>query len=56
MLRRLDPERKLFVAISNVAFDNVFQREGIQTFVDDYKMSLLVIDIASQEVIQWIPK
>lgn len=56
VLRRMDPERQLFVAVSIVAFDNVFQREGIRTIVEDYRMSLLVIDIVNQEVIQWIPK
>ena len=56
VLRRMEPERRLFVAVSQVAFDNVFQREGIQAIVDDYKMSLLVVDIVSEEVIEWIPK
>lgn len=56
VLRRLDPNRKLFIAISKVAFDSIFQREGIQTFVEDYQMSVLVVDLGSQEVTQWIPR
>jgi hypothetical protein len=55
-LRRLEPERQLFVAISHIAYDTVFQDEAIQMLVEDRQMSLLVVNVDSQEVVQWIPQ
>ena len=56
LLRRLEPERQLFVSVSKEVFDTVFQREGIQAIIDDYRMSLLVIDVVHEEVVEWIPR
>lgn len=55
-LRRIDPERHLFVGISHLAFDTVFQSKAIQTLIDELAVSLLVVNTETQEVLQWIRK
>lgn len=53
-LRRVDPDRHLFVGISHIAFDTVFQSKAIQTLIDELAVSLLVVNTETQEVLQWI--
>jgi hypothetical protein len=55
-LKRLEPDRSLYVAISQVAYDTLFQDEAIQMLVEDRQIPLLVVKIDTQEVLRWIPK
>lgn len=53
-LRRIEPERTLYVGISDLVYDSVFQREAVQMLVEDNKVSLLIVDVETEEVIKWI--
>lgn len=53
-LRRIEPDRYIFVAISQEVYLTLFQSEAIQMLIDDHKLPLLIIDTDSQEVVQWI--
>ncbi|MFN8487368.1 MAG: XisH family protein [Caldilineaceae bacterium] len=54
MLRRLEPDRQLYIAISHIAYKSIFQREGIRALVEDNHASLLVVDIENKKVLQWM--
>lgn len=53
-LRELEPERKLYIAINLQTYHSVFQRASIRFLRVENQMSLLVVDVAQEEVIEWI--
>jgi hypothetical protein len=56
LLRRLDPERQIFLAIPETAYYEIFS-EPIGTLVlEDLPLNLLVVDITDRKVKAWIPK
>jgi hypothetical protein len=54
LLKRVDKERKLYLAISEVTNDSLFSREGIRAVLDDYSIPRVVVRIAEEEVVSWI--
>lgn len=55
-LRRVDPDRKLLIGISHITFDTIFQSKAIQILIDELSVSLLVVNIDTEEIVQWIQK
>ena len=53
-LRRIEPERRLYIAVSHLTYDTVFQNKAIQTLMQDYSIAVIVVDIEHKEVRQWI--
>jgi len=53
-LKRIFPERKLYVAINDVAYNAVFLDISGQVLVEDYALKMIVVDAVRQEVIEWI--
>jgi hypothetical protein len=54
VLRRQQPERKLFLAVPEKAFDDFFQTELAQVAIQDHQVDIVVYAIEN-EVIQWKP-
>ena len=54
LLRRINPERKIYLAVSQFEWNTNYQRLSIQTIITDQKISLLIFDSQSEEVVQWI--
>ncbi len=54
LLESAEPESELFLAISSLVFYDFFQLETIQDIVRKDRMSMFVVNIASEEVVQWI--
>lgn len=54
LLARTEPENEMFLAISSLVFNDFFQLKIIQDIVRQDRMFLLIINIASEEVVQWI--
>jgi XisH protein len=54
LLRRVDPNRKLYLAVSQDTHDTVFTREGIQAALDDFAVARLIVSVSDEEVIAWI--
>lgn len=48
-----DPERKLYLAISHEAYVSVFTMKVIQMLIRRNQVPLIVVDIETEEVIQW---
>jgi hypothetical protein len=55
-LRRLEPERELYLAAPAFVVVNEFQsRELWQAFITDENGKVIGYDIESEEIIQWLP-
>jgi XisH protein len=54
-LRLKDPERKLFLAMPEVAYGELFQKEFPRLIVEEYRIDLLIYDVEEEIISQWIP-
>lgn len=52
-LKLADPERKLFLAVPDIAYQTFFQKDFPRMVISEYKLELLVYDIENQEIIAW---
>jgi hypothetical protein len=48
------PERNLYLAISQDTYADFFQRKAIQLVVQRYQVAQLVVNVAREEIVQWI--
>ena len=53
LIQETTPEYDLYLAIDDITYLNFFQREGIKFLVKTNEISLLVVDINNQEIVQW---
>lgn len=49
-LRRLEPERKLYLATSDLAYSTFMESKAIQ----DYKVRLVVVNPDTKEITKWV--
>lgn len=54
LLRRRRPNFSLYLAVTDVAYNVVLRREIFQPALEDYAVSLLVVNPHSEEVVSWI--
>ena len=55
-LEAVEPQRMLFLAITDIAYLTIFQRKSIQHLVNDYQLSFIVVDTEREEIIKWEQK
>lgn len=55
ILRRIDPERQVYLAVPEAMAVELLQRMTMQILREDFGIALVVIDIAQQEVLEWSP-
>jgi hypothetical protein len=48
------PERQLYLAISDEVYVNFFERKAIPFIIQRYHLTLLVVNVAAEEIVQWI--
>ena len=53
LLKQTDADRDLFLAIAEEVYENFFQRPSIQTIIADQKISLLVFNPDTEEIVTW---
>ena len=53
ILRRKDPQRRLYLAVPSNTFDEFFQLEFTQVIIQDYQLSLVIYDVELEEILQW---
>jgi len=53
LLSQTEPERKVYLAVSNDVFEEFFTRPAIQLVIDECQIALIVVDLDSEEVVQW---
>jgi hypothetical protein len=54
LLELTEPERKLYLAINHIVYNTLFQQQTFQVILQRFQLSLLVVNVITQEVEQWI--
>lgn len=54
LLSRTEPERTVYLAVSDVIYERFFTKDGIRFVVSEEEVSLIVVDIDTEELVQWI--
>lgn len=52
-LRKKEPDRVLYLAISDDVYDEFFTNEFIQEAITEHKLKLLIFSIETQEIVLW---
>lgn len=52
-LEEIAPERTLYLALNDRVFHELFEQKAVQLIIKKYKVSLLTVDIAKQEIVKW---
>lgn len=55
LLKRYDPNRKLYLAIPDNVRISVFEEEAGQILIEDGLIQIISVDIASETIVSWIP-
>ena len=55
-LQQIEPERRLFLAVSHITYETILQGEAIQMLLDVNHVPLLVVQTEHEEVLKWMPK
>lgn len=53
-LEEKEPQRKLFLAVPDTAYEDFFQRPFVQKMIRQLSVSLLIYDPIQPSIIQWI--
>jgi len=53
-LEILEPDRKVWLAISKDAWEDFFQRDFIQKAIERFKIGLIIFEVENQTIISWI--
>lgn len=53
-LKRVNPQRQLYLAVTQDVHQEFFQRSAIQEIVIDHQIKLLIFDSRTEEIVQWI--
>jgi hypothetical protein len=54
LLEVTDPERKLFLAVSDLVYSSLFAGKAVQLIRERSGIAILVVRLDSEEVEQWI--
>lgn len=54
LLAKVAPDHKLYLAVSDTAYSQVFRRKSVQVIIEWNHPPLLVVDVLTEEIVQWI--
>ena len=55
LLNKVDPKREIYLAITDIAYDEIFHEPIGKVVMSDLPLKLLVVDVEKVEVKEWIP-
>ncbi|MGB3297339.1 MAG: XisH family protein [Phormidesmis sp.] len=55
LLRQIDPSRQVYLAVGNLDYDQIFSEPIGELVINKLPLNLIVINLESAEVQQWIP-
>jgi hypothetical protein len=55
LLAQVDPEREIYLAITDLTYNEIFSEPIGKVVISDLPLKLLVVDLERAEVKQWIP-
>jgi hypothetical protein len=53
-LKLKTPDRKLFLAVPEIAYDTFFQKEFPQLILQEYQVEILIYDIENEVIVKWL--
>ena len=56
LLNKVDPERELYLAVTDIVYDEIFSEPIGDLVINDLPLRLIVIDSEQPEVREWIPR
>lgn len=54
LLEVTEPDRRLFVVVSEKAYKEFFSQETIQLIINRHGLPLIVVNVEKEEIVQWI--
>ena len=54
LLEEIAPDRKLYVAVSTIAYKSFFKQDVIQLILNNHQLPIIVVDTEMEEIRQWI--
>ncbi|GAB4192248.1 MAG: hypothetical protein Fur006_36440 [Coleofasciculaceae cyanobacterium] len=54
LLEETAPDRKLYVAVSAIAYKTFFNQDVIQLILNRHQLPLIIVDTEVEEIWQWI--
>lgn len=54
LLKRTEPDREIFLAVERKVWEDYFRLPAIVEIVEDQRINLMVFDLRTKEVVQWI--
>jgi hypothetical protein len=54
LLEETAPDRKLYIAVSKVAYSTFFTQDVIQLILNKHRLPTIVVDIEVEEITRWI--
>lgn len=55
LLNKVEPERKLYLGITNEVYDEVFTESIGELVIQNLPLQLVVVNSTTLEIVQWIP-
>jgi XisH protein len=55
LLRQVEPEREVYLAIADVVYDEIFSEPIGQLVIQQLPLKLIIVNVEQVEVRQWIP-
>lgn len=53
-LELIEPDRKLYIAISEKVNDEFFSQESIQVIINRHQLPLIIVALETEEIVKWI--
>jgi hypothetical protein len=54
LIRRVDPDRKLYLAIDDETHEDFFSRDAVRYVLEDTPIPRLIVRVSTEEVMRWI--
>ena len=54
LLEEIAPDRKLYIAVSTIAYKSFFKHDMIQFILNKHQLPIIVVDTEMEEIRQWI--
>jgi hypothetical protein len=55
LLNRIEPAREVYLAVTNVLYDKIFSEPIGKAIISDLPLKLVIVDLETVEIQQWIP-
>ncbi len=53
-LGKVEPDRKVFLAVSREVFEESFQRPSVKLATTEFAVKILVFEVEKEEIVKWI--